>query len=416
MTAKSEFQSECEALFAIKLGYGRRWKSSAAQALGIGRATLYRYFEPGHAVPEDILRRLETLSGGNASTKTTHQMVSLFARGLLDLQVEVDAHGWIKTGYPASLQRTFDLASAQNALGGHERWPTDLAALTRMAQQPLYEWGIDLSWDPEGDYTDAALIIDGAISPECADLAAPGHDPETELTENVGFRLLLDACHSRPDGQDIYTAFRRCVISQPFVSGWSTLLTSNSIFTTIDGFDEIASAFYQSVPESLAIGRDIPVCRVSGTILRKGRGGFHTECRDPEAIRLARDSSYNAVKWRRGALQLRRAFRLYWCLPGIAELALADALAKAGWHCELWPDFDQVDVSATSPDGGQNIAVDVKDYLSPMALAARFAGFKSYGETMTASSSFLTICPRSCRIMSAGSMPLATRAETSGSP
>ena len=38
------FHDRCQVLFGERLGYGRRWKSMAASLLGIGRASLYRYF------------------------------------------------------------------------------------------------------------------------------------------------------------------------------------------------------------------------------------------------------------------------------------------------------------------------------------------------------------------------------------
>ena len=41
----NKFEPRCQELFGKKLGMGRRWKTAAAQALGISRATLYRYFE-----------------------------------------------------------------------------------------------------------------------------------------------------------------------------------------------------------------------------------------------------------------------------------------------------------------------------------------------------------------------------------
>jgi hypothetical protein len=122
----------------------------------------------------------------------------------------------------------------------------------------------------------------------------------------------------------------------------------------------------------------IPTCTVSGTILRREAFGFHTECRDPDAIRRAKSGERRPVKWRPGAIHLRRPFRLYWCLPGLTELQLASRLRAAGWTCELWPGLDRIDIEAISPDHSRRIAIDVKDYLSPENLAARFNGFKEY--------------------------------------
>src|SRR5262245_35914240 len=57
----TKFETRCQDLFGRKLGMGRRWKTAAAQALGIGRATIYRYFEDDSDVPADVLARLGKL-------------------------------------------------------------------------------------------------------------------------------------------------------------------------------------------------------------------------------------------------------------------------------------------------------------------------------------------------------------------
>jgi len=373
------FSMRCEGLFGQRLGYGRRWKTAAAQALGIGRATLYRYFNDVAAVSPDVLRKLEALERPQQQpVRTDYQLLTLFARALLDAQREIDEHGWLKKGYPITLRRAFDLAAARNVTDGQDRWPTDFAALSAVAQKPLFDWIADLSWDPDGQFTAATLIDGGEITPTCIDLATPGRDPEVELIENAGYTLLKGICRERRDGQAIYVAFRRAAIENPVLSSWTTTIINDSRLASLARLDEIIYAFYQPVPESMAIEGSLPICSVSGTILRRDGSGFHTECRDPDAIRLARAGEYRKIKWRAGTMQLRRPFRLYWCLPGRSELELAGKLTAAGWAVELWPNLDHVDITAASPDGQHRIAVDVKEYLSPENLAARFEGFKEY--------------------------------------
>jgi len=128
----------------------------------------------------------------------------------------------------------------------------------------------------------------------------------------------------------------------------------------------------------MVVAGGLPVCSSSGTILRREGSGFHTECRNPEAVRRARAGDCERLKRRPGMMHLRRPFRLYWCLPGLTELELATRLEGAGWVVNLWPDLDRVDIVATSPDGKRRIAADVKEYLSPENLASRFEGFKEY--------------------------------------
>jgi len=374
----SSFAERCEHLFSERLGYGRRWKSAAAHALKIGRASLYRYLKPGAEAPDAIWAELIALEGGASRKRSDNDMLSLIARALCDVQAEIDRHGWLKDGYPQTLQRVFDIASAQRALGDDDRWPTDLPGLTTLALKPLYEWGIDMSWDPEGDFTASRLIHDGETTPDCADLAAPGRAPEDEITEQAGYSQLMDICRARHDGQAIYVAFRRGVILNPVLSSWTETLTSAPMLASESNIDALVSSFYQPIPESFAINGQLPLCKVTGTLLRRQRSGFHTESRDPAAINAARSGERDTRPWRPGAMQLKRPFRRYWCLPGRAELELAGALDAAGWTSELWPKLDMVDIAAASPDGARKIAVDVKDYLSPYALAKRFDGFKGY--------------------------------------
>lgn len=378
LASSKDFEQACQAYFADALGLGRRWKSAAAQALGIGRASLYRYFADPQTVPDDIWGRLRALRDGLEPVRDERQLVTLFARGLLDLQRQVDQHGWAREGYPRPLQRAFDLASARNAHEGQAHWPTDLSSLALFAERPLFEWVNDLSWDPDGQFTAAVLLEDGEITPACVDLAMPGQNPETELVENTGYGLLRSICAGRRDGQAVYVAFRRSVIAHPVLSNWTRTLLSDPVLATVERIDEVVQAFYERIPEALATEGHIPLCVATGLPLRRRHSGWHTLSRDPEAIRRARAGEHVKLKWRPGALQLRRAFRLYWCLPGQAELDLADRLIAAGWECELWPGLDRVDLVAVSPDGLRRVAIDVKDHISPENLAARFSGFKEF--------------------------------------
>jgi len=90
----NNFATRCQGLFGERLGYGRRWKTAAAQALGIGRATLYRYFSDHSAVAPDVLRKLDALERPqHQPIRTDYQMLTLFSRALLDAQREIDEHG-----------------------------------------------------------------------------------------------------------------------------------------------------------------------------------------------------------------------------------------------------------------------------------------------------------------------------------
>jgi hypothetical protein len=372
------FAERARILFSETLGYGRRWKTAAAEQLGIGRATLYRYLQDESSIAADVLEKLTSLEAPKSPVRADREMIVLIANALVQIQARIDTEGWLSAPYPPIVRRVFDLGAARNLTEGSDVWPTDLLGLMRRAQQPLVRWAPDLSWDVGGDYLAVRFVENGETSTACRALALPGGDPETEIEENLGFEMLLGLCRDRTDGEDLYRTWRRTVIENPVMANWSTAILMDPLLATLERSDEIVEAFYDRIPESFAINGQLPICTISRTLLRRAGRVFHTESRQPEAIRRAREGVHDTLKHRPGMLYLKRAFRTFWSLPGLAELELERRLAALGWSTTLWPALDRVDLVAVSPDGRRRLAVDVKDYISPARLAARFRGFKAY--------------------------------------
>lgn len=378
----SNFQARCQTFFAEVLGNGRRWKTACAQGLGIGRATLYRYLEDETAVSNEIWLRLAQLeSPPKALTFDDRKLTAMYASALVKVQAQIDEKGFLASPYPAELRRAFDLGAARNFTTKTATWPTDLDRLMALAKEPLFRWIPDMSWDKTEEFFAARLLEDGEISTDCRKLATNSGNPEREIEENIGYEMLMGICRDRLDGDGLYRAWRRMVIENPVISGYAAII-ANPGLADVERVDEIVEAFYQRIPDSIAVNGQLSICTVSGTILRRvgdssGTTRFHTECRDPEAIRRANAGVYETRRYRPGMMQLRRAFRTYWCLPGQAELELERRFREKGWQTILWPNLDRVDLVATSPSG-RCLAIDVKDYLSPNALAARFKGFKEF--------------------------------------
>lgn len=374
------FLERCEATFRPR--YGRRWKTACAGDLGISRATLYRYLDDPSAVPPDVLAALAALEAPDRPVLDDHGMVVLASSALVAVQREIDARGFLGTPYPQVVRRTFDVGAARNLVEERDHpWPTDLRSLAEVASLPLGLWAGDMSWDREEVFAEIRLVENGEVTPECRELAAGGRDPEQELVERDGFEALRAACARIEDGDAFYTAWRRCVVERPVLSTISEAATAVPGLTDLDDWTGFVHRFYDVVPESLAFGDQVRVCTVSGTLLRKVRKGYHTESRDPAAIRAAAEGRHGTKAFRpRQTLHLKRAFRAFWCHPGVAELGLARGLEALDWSVTLWPRRDRVDVEAVSP-GGRRLAVDVKDHLSPVGLARRFEGFKEYEAT-----------------------------------
>lgn len=374
------FLERCEAVFRPR--YGRRWKSACAADLEIARATLYRYFEEAAAVPDDVLEALAALEPPLRPVVDDHGMVVLAASALVAVQQEIDTRGFLGTPYPQVVRRTFDVGAARNLVENRAYpWPTELRSLAELAVQPLGLWAGNMSWDRDEIFAEIALVENGEVTPECRELAAGGRDPEQEMVERDGYDALRAACARMEDGDAFYTAWRRCVVERPVLSMILEAAAAVPGLTDLEDWPGFVHRFYDPVPESLAFGDQVRTCTVSGTLLRRARKGYHTESRDPAAIRAAAEGQHGTKAFRpRQTLHLKRAFRAYWCHPGVAELRLAQGLEDLGWQVSLWPRRDRIDVEGRSP-GGALLAIDVKDHLSPVGLARRFEGFKEYEES-----------------------------------
>src|SRR6266851_1605377 len=293
MMRGEDFLSRCEALFAPR--YGRRWKAACASALGIGRASQYRYFSNKISVPGEVLACLTKIEQPSRPAVSSRDMLALYARALVALQDCLDLHGSLKGGYPENLTRAFDL--------------------------------------------------------------------EAELRENAGYERLIKICFNRSDGPEFYRNGRRLVIEKPVIQSVARILNDYPVLMDRDARD-LLGHFYQPVPESMAALGSLRICKMSGTLLRPmDRGGkrHETDCRDPAALNQALSGNYDTIEFSNEVRQLARPFRIFWCLPGRAELEVERKLRKAGWSCVLWPELDRVGIVAQSPDRQRKIAIDVKD-------------------------------------------------------
>jgi hypothetical protein len=212
-------------------------------------------------------------------------------------------------------------------------------------------------WDPYGAFTSEPPLDGEQTTATCRELAAEveGHSPEEELIETRGFGDFRAACASQRDGQASYALLWRFVIERPVNECLVRILRSMPELGNVVGVEWAFQTFYEPLPAAYA-GDDgmVPICKVSGTVLRRGQGGvaYETESREPEAVRLARAGECDRRPWAQNLHILKRPFRNFWCLPGKSEVALMDHIRKLGWSVEPWPELDRVDLIATSPEPG----------------------------------------------------------------
>lgn len=361
------------------------WKRDACTYLGIARPTLDRYLaleRDGKValIPEAIWIQLkagaaEEPAQSGTALATPYAMVNSLAAGLCSLQEHIDRNGHIQAPYASTLVRGLNLACALNL--AHDRnYPTSLAELLKAASSPLYTWCMHYEGDRAEEFGTAILIRDGEITSECLQLAGL-HDVDPE---HVFYQALMTACSELEptDAQNLYVAWRRTVIEQPVVDGFTTFLSNAVLRRHLRLTQGLAEVFYEEVPPLHSTDGKIAVCQLSGTRLRRLNNEWASDSRDPRAARLIRD---NGPLWRPHLprmQELKRSARLFWALPGIEEIALYHKAKDLGYHCELWPKLDSIDLLIKHPNKNVRFAVDLKEHRSPVSLARTFDGFKAF--------------------------------------
>ena len=347
------------------MGLGDRWKSSAADAIGISRSTLYRYCKTGQQVPLNVRARLREIAAMQPTIPRPHQALeTLAARALVALHDTMESPSGFSAGLPSQARRFFDIAAAMNALQDDEPWPSSFGDLCDWGQAPP---------DDIADRWGGVFFEDDVPTDICYEAAEGVSGTEEDWEQLSLFKTLIETCHQCTDTQRAYVSIRSAIITSPT----ATRLGIEDAFG-LRGADlkkarELIPHVYAAVPHAVAIkGKGVPICLKSSTPLIRSSSDhrrLHAEYRDPEAQSNATLDKCRFVPWSRGLLRAKRIVRVRWVYPGIAEMDLYERLKDYDWECELWPDFDSVDLVARSRDGTRRLVVDVKDVASPYRLA-----------------------------------------------
>ena len=323
-----------------------------AGVLGISRASLYRYFSNKISVPEGVLACLTKIEQPSRPAVSSRGMLALYARALVELQDCLDRHGSLKGGYPENLRRAFDLAAALNAADSSATWPVELGEAAGAGRPTPLQVGsrfvVGCRWRVHGSQAYPKWSCQHGVLRTCGERLRS----RSGVRENAGYERLTKICFNRSDGPEFYRNWRRLVIERPVIQSVARILNDYPVLMDRDARD-LLGHFYQPVPESMAALGSLRICKMSGTLLRPlDRGGkrHETDCRDPAALKQALSGNWDTIQFSAEVRQLARPFRIFWCLPGRAELEVERKLSKAGWNCVLWPQLDRVDIVAQSPD------------------------------------------------------------------
>jgi hypothetical protein len=363
-----------------------RWKSHAAEWLGISRPTLVSYLKHAAAadwnqIPIGVLARLgldkqESQPTTNATLPETNEMLVSFAAGLVEMQAQVDEIGFAQAPYPPHLQRGLDIAAALN-FHAESSLPTTLTQLLQVGATPVYKWCPELSGPTADSFYAATLLENNEVTRDCLAIA----DMAKLDSEHVLYQTLRECCDGMDEvaAQSLYVQWRRTVVEQPVAQGHMHILTRDPIFfANIDAAQRLIDTFYTRLLPIHAVEGKIHLCPLSGTRLRRVGNSWMTELRDPAAQQYLDIHGPMTMEYTPDALEVKRPARLYWTLPGWHELKLAKDAKAMGWEVELWPNLDAIDLSIRKRGNKNRYAVDVKDYLSPLNLARSFQRFNGY--------------------------------------
>lgn len=359
----------------------RGWKGTVCKALDITRPTLDRYIAIDQAgessrIPGRIWQKLgQPVAIESERIDSPYVMVNLLAEGLGELQESIDRLGHILAPYPPALSRGLNLAAAWNLEHG-KSYPTSLAGLLSVATKPLYTWCPEYEGEGAEEFGAAVLVRDGEVTPDCLAIARLGDtDPETYF-----YKSLMDACSELDDSsaQRFYVAWRRMVIEHPVADSFTVFLNDPSLRNHLGLTQRLAEVFYEPLTQLHSERNAIPVCPISGTRIKKIRGEWVSEYRDPRAAATIRQNGPSFRPFFPGMLELKRPARIFWALPGLHEIDLFKTAQSLGYQAELWPRMDTVDLIISHPNKPLRFAIDIKEHRSPVGLARAFEGFKFF--------------------------------------
>ncbi len=356
--------------------------------LGTTRPTLGRYLRleqqgEGGRIPASVWNALKNIPDlqevkRHTTLPSAADVVHKYAAGLVELQQHLDETGHIQAPYPAPLHDGFDIAAALNvSVPAARSYPASLAELLSVADRPLYDWCPDYAKVGPPEFVDAVLMAEGQITSACLALGARSQsDPEQPLYEK-----LMEVCHAigEPGAENFYRAWRKCVVEKPFVRSRAELLDSDPLFLIHSRrVSELIDAFYVAVPVAALRDQIVRLCPMTGTRVFRSDGKWCSEFRDPRAALAIASQGPLEQPAVDGMLELRRAARTFWTLPGRHEIELAERVVERGLSVVLWPKLDAADLLIESTDGTRRWVIDVKDYLSPRSLARAFSGFSGF--------------------------------------
>lgn len=286
------------------------------------------------------------------------------ATAVLDLS-DVPNPGTFTLPYPAEAQRALDRTVLACLLRGAEppRGVPDLLVWCR--EIPVVDWPLDL---PEDLAAPSEYLIDPhGLEPTqlCYEWAISRRDSAAEQVEREMVFTAIEQCRAARM-PEAYAAFRRLLIEHPVLTRQEAAATGlEPAFLPVA---DLLPHVYLPAPAGWARDGVLYSCGRCKTLLVPTRDdGWWCEndrCRRTGPAPVGKTYPEDDGG---GVLTLTRPLRLFVTAPGRAELRLERKLRCLRLRPQMWPGYDAYDLLVPLP-GGQEWAVDVKDWASPALL------------------------------------------------
>jgi hypothetical protein len=291
-------------------------------------------------------------------------ILHFIATGLLQLRDRVERDHFIRTPFPAVLQRGLDRLNAFCYRKGHPL-VLSIVELFEWCRRPMSFWPLQYELaELDGN---EVLLDESFPTSICDSLACVSRDIEADLSEQLFIDAIFSICR-RAGKQESYVAFRRLFIEHPVLTDFQ-FHEQFLLHRPLKLLKEPISEAYEPAPVEYLFDETYYGCPYCGDLLLPQNGGQRLICENEMCRRTPQLKPPVAYPADQGVKQLKRGLRRYISLPGQSEIWLEQQLLALGLEVELWPEFDAYDVLVRFPDGVTTWAIDVKDWASPYLLA-----------------------------------------------
>ena len=297
---------------------------------------------------------------------------------MLDRQIisGLDWRAGQRNGLTIEERKIMALVSRFSLKAGLRDFGSEIHDLLLHCTYPLQDW-LKITELISAGFGPTVLIDPdyGIPTPEAQELASEFSTVVAHLEERL-FGALKELLSKYPttSANDYYTTIREFIVRNPVVSADKLFATSKLLPGAL--WMAIQQEFYESVPYSLASNGVVTLCAHCSSLMNPVPGRGYTLRCQTRACKAVNPSKAGQILQINEAKRVKRGIHQYWVEPGIDEIALFDALTKAGIKANLYPFQDRVDIAIA------DIGIDLKSYVSPEILGAKFkkglGGLASY--------------------------------------